>query len=157
MAGLVSNTAPDTPTSQGALARMLADQPEALRALIRLEAALAGPSRVPGWLKELVLTRVAALNGCTPCIRLHLSRARRNGLSSGLAAASVGDVLAPSAELRAALALAEALTAADATVPDRMAEAGRHYGAEEVGELVLLIAAANMFNRLVAVARTGQR
>ena len=135
------------------LARMLAGQPGALSALIQLEAALNSPSGLPGWLREITLTRAAALNGCADCTRLHLSRARRNGLSPQLAAAAVGDAPAASAELRAALALAEALTAADDSVPGRLAEARRHYRAEEVSELVLLVSAANMFNRLMTAAR----
>jgi AhpD family alkylhydroperoxidase len=132
---------------------MLSGQPRALTALLLLEDALTRPSTLSAWLKEIVLARVAALTGCEPCIRLHLSRARRNGLPPDLAAAVVGDAPASSHDLRAALALAEALTAADATLPDRLNDARRHYRPEQVNELVLLTAAANMFNRLIAVTR----
>jgi AhpD family alkylhydroperoxidase len=144
---------PDDPAPEGGLARLLAAQPEAMRALMLLEATLNSPSALPSSLKELVLTRVAALNGCRACIRLHLNRARREGLTPELAAAAVGDAPAPSAGLRAALALAETLTTGEGALPDTVAEVRRHYRAEQVHELVLLIAAANMFNRLMACAR----
>ena len=141
------------PAPAGSLTRMLSGQPQALTALVLLEDALTSPSTLPAWLKEIVLARVAALTGCEPCIRLHLSRARRNGLPPGLAAAALGDAPARSPDLRAALGLAEALTAADATLRDRLINARRHYRPEQVDELVLLAAAANMFNRLMAVTK----
>ena len=103
-------------------------------------------------LKELVMTRVSQINGCTYCIHHHLTDARKFGETEDrlhLLNAWRGSRLYSEREL-AALGWAEALTlVAQTHAPDNVYETlRRHFTEEEQVELTLLIAATNAWTRI---------
>lgn len=112
----------------------------------------AGP--VPQATLELLRLRVSQINGCGFCVDMHARDARAAGESEQrlFAVSAWRDTPFFTAEERAALALAEAVTRiADKPdpVPDAVwDDAAAHYDEESLSVLLYAIASINAWNRL---------
>lgn len=108
-------------------------------------------------LVELVKIRASILNGCANCINMHTVDARAHGESEQriylLAAWQEAPVYTP--RERAALAWTEAVTLVAASrVPDTVyLEAREHFDERALGDLTLVVATINAWNRLAIAAR----
>lgn len=103
---------------------------------------------------ELVNLRASQINGCSVCLQMHARDLRKAGESDEKIDTVAGWRDAPyfdDAE-RAALALTEAVTRlsdkSDAVPDDVYEEAAAHYDEQQLGGLLLSIAAINVWNRL---------
>ncbi|GGW14158.1 alkyl hydroperoxide reductase AhpD [Streptomyces capoamus] len=151
-----------SPAPAGAARRIFVDKqsPKAYHALVqtseavRAVAAEAGLDRV---LVELVNLRVSQLNGCAYCLHLHTRAALRAGDTAQrlgvLAAWRETDLFTPAE--RAALALAEAITAAaDTAAQDTAWAAARDVLTEDqVSAVVWVAVTINAFNRVSIMSR----
>jgi AhpD family alkylhydroperoxidase len=120
--------------------------------------ALAGVD-LPGATQELVKLRASQINGCGFCTDMHYKDAVHAGESPerlNLVAAWREATVFTEAE-RAALELTEQGTriadAAGGVTDDAWANAAKHYDEEQLGALVILIAAINTYNRLNVITR----
>ena len=108
---------------------------------------------------ELVHLRVSQINGCSACVDAGARSARKAGETDERLATVAAWREAPyfTGAERAALALAEAATRlADRPdpVPDEIWDAAAgHYDEKQLAAIVLMIAVANLFNRLNATTR----
>jgi AhpD family alkylhydroperoxidase len=109
-------------------------------------------------LAELVQVRASQLNHCAFCLDMHLSLARRHGVSDRQldlldAWEEAGDVF--SERERAALALTKAVTVlTDGFVPDEVYEqAAKHFDEAGLAHLTGLITVINTWNRLMVSRR----
>ncbi|WP_119418641.1 carboxymuconolactone decarboxylase family protein [Desertibaculum subflavum] len=103
-------------------------------------------------LRHLVLLRASQINRCAHCVKMHTREARADGESSErLDRVIVFEQSSEfSAEEKAALAWAEALTVVDART-DYAALRARlraHFSEREIGALTANIAMINLWNRL---------
>ncbi|MFH8678307.1 carboxymuconolactone decarboxylase family protein [Streptomyces lydicus] len=110
-------------------------------------------------LVELLLIRVSQLNRCAFCLDMHVTEARRAGVSEQRIALLSAWEEAPAhytGKERAALAFAEAVTLlSHGGVPDEVHErAATHFDDAELARLLALITAINSWNRLNVAART---
>ncbi|MFF9621900.1 carboxymuconolactone decarboxylase family protein [Streptomyces griseosporeus] len=110
-------------------------------------------------LAELVQIRASQLNHCAFCLDMHLTIARKDGVSErqlDLLAAweEAGDDVFDARE-RAALALTEAVTVlTDGFVPDAVYErAAEHFDERQLAHLIGLITVINSWNRLMVTRR----
>jgi AhpD family alkylhydroperoxidase len=127
--------------------------PGAMDALLALSKAV-HKTGVPATTIELVNLRASQINGCGVCLQMHARDLRKAGESDEKIDTVAGWRDAPhfdDAE-RAALALAEAVTRLSDTsdaVPDEVyTEAAEHYDEQQLGGLILSIAAINVWNRI---------
>ncbi|MFJ9937682.1 carboxymuconolactone decarboxylase family protein [Streptomyces virginiae] len=116
-------------------------------------------SPLPAATQELVALRVSQINGCAFCIDMHTKDATAAGetpVRLHLVAAWREAAVFTEAE-RAALELAEQGTriadAAGGVGDEVWADAAKHYDAEQLTALTLLISFMNMANRLNVIAR----
>ncbi|MGJ0154528.1 carboxymuconolactone decarboxylase family protein [Streptomyces sp. CH8.1] len=116
-------------------------------------------SSLPAATQELVALRVSQINGCAFCIDMHTKDATAAGetpVRLHLVAAWREAAVFTEAE-RAALELAEQGTriadAAGGVGDEVWADAAKHYDAEQLTALTLLISFMNMANRLNVIAR----
>lgn len=109
-------------------------------------------------LAELVVIRASQINHCAFCLDMHLTIARKHGVSERqldlLAAWEEAEDVYDERE-RAALALTEAVTVlTDGFVPDDVYErAAAHFDDSELAHLIALIAAINNWNRVMVARR----
>lgn len=137
--------------------------PGAMQALQKLDGATRRAG-VPEATQEMVRLRAGQINGCSACVDIHSRMLKALGEPDEriFTIAAWREASYFSDAERAALALAEAVTRlADRPdpVPDEVwEEAARHYDDEQLGALVLSIAAINTWNRLNAATRqiTGE-
>lgn len=137
--------------------------PGAMQALQKLDGATRRAG-VPEATQEMVRLRAGQINGCSACVDIHSRMLKALGEPDEriFTIAAWREASYFSDAERAALALAEAVTRlADRPdpVPDEIwEEAARHYDDEQLGSLVLSIAAINTWNRLNAATRqiTGE-
>ena len=127
--------------------------PEAMKPIQALFGSISAGG-VPQATLDLVHLRVSQVNGCSPCVEGGWRTARKAGENDERIFAVAAWREAPyytEAE-RAALALAEAETRladrADPVPDDVFADAARHYDERGLAALILMIATANLFNRL---------
>ena len=132
--------------------------PGAMQALLALAAA-AQKGGVPKRTLDLVHLRASQINGCGVCLDLH-TRGEFHEKETDervLTVAGWRDTPYFSDAERAALALTEAVTRLSDRpdpVPDTIwDEAVKHYDERQLGALVLMIAAANAWNRLNVATR----
>lgn len=116
-------------------------------------------SPLPAAVQELVALRVSQINGCAVCVDMHTKEAAAAGETSvrlHLVAAWREATVFTEAE-RAALHLAEEGTriadAAGGVGDEVWAHAAKHYDAEQLTALVLLVSFMNTVNRLNIIAR----
>lgn len=109
-------------------------------------------------LAELVVIRASQLNHCAFCLDMHLTIARKHGVSEKqldlLAAWEEAEDVFDERE-RAALALTEAVTVlTDGFVPDEVYEkAAAHFDDVRLAHLIGLIVAINNWNRVMVGRR----
>ncbi|RZB17597.1 carboxymuconolactone decarboxylase family protein [Streptomyces sp. F001] len=109
-------------------------------------------------LAELVMIRASQLNHCAFCLGMHLSLARKHGVSELqldlLSAWEEAEDVFDERE-RAALALTEAVTVlTDGFVPDEVYErAARHFDDVRLAHLIGLVVAINNWNRVMVSRR----
>jgi AhpD family alkylhydroperoxidase len=114
---------------------------------------------VPWRTIDLVQLRVSQINGCSACVEEHSRLLKEAGETDErlFVVAAWRDAPYFTDAERAALALAEAVTRiADQAdpVPDSIwEEAARHYDEQGLAVLILMIATANLFNRLHVTIR----
>jgi AhpD family alkylhydroperoxidase len=126
---------------------VLANVPELLEATSSFMDAVYGPTSLPQRIKEIVVLRVSALNGCRYCTRVHTAIA----LDAGLSAAEIDSLCRKGAALgsfnereRSAMAFAEAMC----TEPEHAVTASRGAFADyELVELGVVAGATTFFNR----------
>lgn len=103
-------------------------------------------------LRELVKIRASQINGCAYCIELHTRDARRAGETERRIYALSAWQESPlfSQRERAALALTDSITrVAEAGRPESaLRHAAKHFGEEELANLILAITAINAWNRI---------
>ncbi len=136
-----------SPEGCSPLAAALAHVPELLEAAMPFFGTLYGPTALPDRLKEIVVVRVSALNGCRYCTRVHGTLAAAAGLLPAEIAALGSDTeFAPTfaEEERAAIAFAEALCRRPA---DSVAFLRPHFRDDQIVELALLGATTISLNR----------
>ena len=125
--------------------------PDAMKALIALEGALARLGLDPG-LADLVKLRASQINGCAYCVDLHASDLRKRGETERRlhALAVWRDTPLFSARERAALGWTEALTLlAQTHAPAADYAALReHFSEREMVDLTVAIGTINTWNRL---------
>jgi AhpD family alkylhydroperoxidase len=127
--------------------------PGAMEALQSLSKAV-HQTGVPATTLELVNLRASQINGCSVCLQMHARDLRKAGENDEKIDTVAGWRDAPhfdDAE-RAALALTEAVTrlsdTSDAVPDDVYEEAAAHYDEQQLGGLILSIAAINVWNRV---------
>lgn len=131
----------------GPIASALAQVPELMDSALPFMAAVFGPTSVEARLKEIVVLRVSAANGCRYCTETHTAVARRMHFDVAEVAALRGEALPPESFARverALIAFSEALAAR----PEEAVELLRPYFSDaQIVELVTLGAATIMLNR----------
>ncbi len=136
-------------------ATLLPDATEGIQALTRA----VGQGGVPRTVLELVHLRASQINGCSWCVDYGARNLKKAGETDQRLFAVAAWREAPyfSDAERAALALAEAVTRlADRAdpVPDAIwEEASRHYDEKGLAAIILMIAMANLFNRVNVTVR----
>jgi uncharacterized peroxidase-related enzyme len=131
------------------LFRIAAHAPAVHDALRGVLTGLMVDGAAPVRLKELVAVRVSHRNACDYCLASHRMLAQRYGATDAeLDALARGDLAGFSPPERAALALADAMTAGNGHVADDdFAALAAHWPPPAAVELVAVAAAFNMFNR----------
>ncbi|MCR6630731.1 MAG: carboxymuconolactone decarboxylase family protein [Magnetospirillum sp.] len=125
------------------------DAPKAYQALYNVTNVL-GEGSLSKQLKHLIDLRVSQLNGCTYCIDLHTGWARGDGETDERLAAVAGWRQSPlfTPDEKAALAWAEALTERRKDqIDDLHAQLGQHFDRAGIGELTMMVAVVNAWNR----------
>ena len=128
--------------------------PKVFKAVLALDAA--ARQGLDPVLLELVQIRASQVNRCAYCIDYHTGDARKAGESEErihqLSAWQESSLF--SEKERAALALTEAVTLLPQGVPDRVYdEAAKHFGEQELAQLIALIFTANAWNRMNVTTR----
>src|SRR5216684_2697989 len=132
--------------------------PDAMNPILALFKA-ARTGGVPSTTLELVLLRISQINGCSACVDSGSRNAKKAGETDErlFAVAAWRETPYFTDAERAALALTEAVTRlADRAdpVPDSIwDEVARHYDEQGLATLILMIATANLFNRLHVTTR----
>jgi AhpD family alkylhydroperoxidase len=132
--------------------------PAAYKTLVALDSR-AHHGTLPAGLLDLVKLRVSQINGCAYCVDSHSHDLIKGGENPArvyaVAAWDEGPFFSPAE--RAAFALAESMTRLSEGAPrvpdDVWAEAGRHFGDEELAQLVMVIATINTWNRVCVTVR----
>lgn len=117
----------------------------------RMLTAVRNQTGVPAALRELIILRVAVLNGAPFEFQAHAPIALREGVSEQKIAAVADTAIAMifDAEERLVLELTDSMTR-DIVVPDDlMLELKQRYGDERLVELVATVAAYNMVSRFL--------
>jgi uncharacterized peroxidase-related enzyme len=103
-------------------------------------------------IKELAYLRTSLMNGCTYCSRAHTTSAKKRGVTDEQVQAlkepggSSRDIFTE--EERAAIQYAEQLTAWPAAIqPADLETLSKFFSIEQIEELVLIVATANLTNR----------
>ena len=128
---------------------VLAHNPGFLLPYLGLTTFVSGRSALDPHLRSLATHLVAERNGCGWCLDFGLAEARRLGVDEARLQALPAFASSPlfTARERAALALADAMVASRGHPSDDVFEAARHHFSDrELVELVLAVAAENLFN-----------
>lgn len=132
--------------------RLMLHSPALAAAWFELNQAVRYATEIDGRSRELVVMRVALLNGCDYVLRTHASSyALKEGLTQaqivGLADWRAAPLFSP--EERSLLAYVDAMTR-DIEVPDAVfAELRKHYSERQAVELTMLVGAYNMLTRVL--------
>ncbi|PRP72287.1 alkylhydroperoxidase [Chromobacterium amazonense] len=132
--------------------------PKAYQGLLACKNALA-ESALGLPLIELAYLRIAQLNGCAFCLKLHSHALRRRGESQekldALAGWDVADAKLFSPREAAAIAWTEAVTRiGESRAPDSLYQnLGEHFSEAEISDLTLAIALMNAFTRIAVAVR----
>jgi AhpD family alkylhydroperoxidase len=131
--------------------KLLLNSPSIAEAWFELVGAVRWQTELEGALREIVIIRVAMLNGVDYVLKAHepyaleegLTPAQRDAIADWQGSNLFGD------EQRAALALTDAMTR-DLRVPDQVfADVARHFSDRQIVELTTLIGVYNMHTRVL--------
>jgi len=132
----------------GPIAAALANVPELMEVALPFVGGVYGPTSVDGRLKEIVVLRVSAANGCRYCTETHTGVARRMGFEADEVAALRRETPPPERwdeTERALLAFADAMSERPAEAVELLRPC---FDEPQVVELVTLASATVMLNRL---------
>ena len=134
--------------------------PEAVKAMMGLESFI-NQCGLDKTLLNLIKLRASQINGCSYCVDLHSSEARKEGESERRLSAVVAwqETSFFTARERAALAWAEAVTLLAKThAPDDLyQELTQHFSEKEAVDLTVAIATINAWNRIAVSFRSSPR
>lgn len=125
-------------------------RPEILRGFTALTAPVLGPGKIPADLKQLIAFVSSNASGCRYCQAHTSSSARRAGAAQEKIDAAFEYATSPlfSDAERAALSLAhDASLVPNATTDAHFEALGRHYGEEEIVEIMAVISLFGWLNR----------
>lgn len=132
--------------------KVMAHKPNVLAPFLEFYKAVWAPGALDVKIKELAYLRTSLMNGCTYCSRAHTASAKKRGVTDEQVQAlkepggSSRDIFTE--EERAALQYAEKLTAWPAAIqPSDIDHLEKFFNAEQIEELVLAVATANLTNR----------
>ena len=132
--------------------KVMAHKPNVLQPFLDFYKQVWAPGALDPKIKELAYLRTSLMNGCTYCSRAHTASAKRRGVTDEQVQAlkepggSGRDIFTE--EERAAIQFAEQLTAWPAAIqPADLETLGKFFNIEQIEELVLIIATANLTNR----------
>ena len=132
--------------------KVMAHKPNVLAPFLDFYKAVWAPGALDPKIKELAYLRTSLMNGCTYCSRAHTASAKRRGVTDEQVQAlkepggSSRDIFTE--EERAALQYAEKLTAWPSAIqPADIDTLGKFFNVEQIEELVLAVATANLTNR----------
>jgi AhpD family alkylhydroperoxidase len=131
----------------GPIAAALANVPELMEVALPFIGAVYGPTSLDARLKEIVVLRVSAANGCRYCTESHTRTARRMGFAPDELAALRGEGPAPERwgeRERALLAFSVALSERPQAAVELLQA---QFGEPEIVELVTVASATVMLNR----------
>ncbi len=127
--------------------RTMANRPEALKAFVAFYGAVMGPGSVERRIKELVYLTCSYANQCAYCTAAHTASGRKAGVTEDeLRALRTGRNDAFSPPERAAIQYARELTQT-ANAADTRAGLADHFNGEQIVEITLVAAMANLTNR----------
>jgi len=132
--------------------KVMAHKPNVLGPFLDFYKQVWAPGALDAKIKELVYLRTSLMNGCTYCSRAHTASAKRRGVTDDQVQAlkEPGGVNRDifTEEERTALQFAEQLTAWPAAIqPADLDTLAKFFNLEQIEELVLAIATANLTNR----------
>ena len=138
----------------------LANVPDLMLGVVMLLKPLMGEGALPRWYKELIATRVAALNHCEYCVSAHRYLAAEFGASAEQIA-SVDDARTGGFERgpftekeKAGLRYAGLVHTSGHAINEAAFEAvSKHFGTAELVELTAVAAAFEMFSRINSALR----
>jgi uncharacterized peroxidase-related enzyme len=132
--------------------KVMAHKPNVLAPFLEFYKQVWAPGTLDPKIKELAYLRTSIMNGCTYCSRAHTASAKKRGVTDEQVQAlkepggSSRDIFTE--EERAAIQFAEQLTAWPAAIqPADLETLGKFFNIEQIEELVLTIATANLTNR----------
>jgi uncharacterized peroxidase-related enzyme len=132
--------------------KVMAHKPNVLAPFLEFYKSVWAPGGLDPKIKELAYLRTSLMNGCTYCSRAHTASGKRRGITDEQIQAlkepggSSRDIFTE--EERAALQYAEKLTAWPAAIqPADLDILGKYFNVEQIEELVLIVATANLTNR----------
>lgn len=141
------------------LYQVLLNSPPIAHGWEQMLSAVRNRNSLPADIRELVILRVAVLNGAPYEFEAHVPHARTAGVAQATIDALREVPLGPAAPLspaqRVAIRLADAMTR-DIGVPDPLYDEVRaHFGTQAQLDLVATVAAYNMVSRLLVALRIG--
>jgi AhpD family alkylhydroperoxidase len=126
-------------------------EPEAYTAMVRMEKYL-GKSSLGIRLAELIKLRASQINGCAYCIEMHTDIAMKEGESQKKLFAVAAWKESPlfTERERAALAMTDEITliSKQGLSDQTYDEAKKHYTENEIAQMIMLIGAINVWNRI---------
>lgn len=132
--------------------KVMAHKPNVLAAFLEFYKQVWAPGALDPKIKELAYLRTSLMNGCTYCSRAHTASSKRRGVTDEQVQAlkepggSSRDIFTE--QERAAMQFAEQLTAWPAAIqPADLESLGKFFNTEQIEELVLAVATANLTNR----------
>ncbi len=139
----------------------LANVPDLVLGIAAFLKPLMADSALPGWYKELIATRVAALNGCEYCVSAHRYLALQRGATPEQIATAEDFAQMTSFESgpftekeKAGFRYADLLHASGHAIHDAaFAALSAHYTTEEIVELTAVAAAFEFFPRINTALR----
>lgn len=127
--------------------RAMAHRPEVLKSFVPLYSAIVGPGAVDRRMKELVYLTVSYTNECPYCTAAHVASGRRAGITEEeMRALQTEQDHGFSGPERAAIRYARELTQTAAADDSREA-LYEHFNDEQIVEITLVAAMANLTNR----------
>lgn len=135
------------PNIFGVLARF----PAALKRFVPFYNAVMLKGKIPANLKELAYLKTASINACQYCLRAHTASAKQAGVTDRQIEELkfYQNSTAFDEKEKATIRFADLVTRGAATIDASVLSwIGRYYTEDEIVELVLVIALANMVNRI---------
>lgn len=132
--------------------KVMAHKPNVLAPFLEFYKQVWAPGALDPKIKELAYLRTSIMNGCSYCSRAHTASSKRRGVTDEQVQA-LKEPGGSNREIftekeRAAIQFAEQLTAWPAAIqPADLDNLGKFFTTEQIEELVLAVATANLTNR----------